>query len=167
VLFEGASYLPVTDRKALEEFHPTVLVGSAAHLLELAYECSREGTKFSELNSAVFVLTDFRDTPVTDGERTSLWKAFSVPVYELVLADDGALLASECEAQEGWHIEQGVRFSHVNDQLWFSRRGRQNGTGLVGEIADQPCPCGRPGQRILHAAIDFRDPVRQKLAYIA
>ncbi len=119
------------------------------------------------MDCAVFVLTDFRDAPLSDGERTALWKAFSVPVYELVLADDGALLASECEAQEGWHIEQGVSFARVNDQLWFSRRGRQTGTGLVGEIQDEPCPCGRPGQRILNAAIDFRDPVRQKLAFTA
>lgn len=167
VLFERASYFPVNELKALQAFRPQALVGSSAHLLQLAREVSSSESALADLNCAVFVLTDFRDAPLSDEERNALWKGFSVPVYELVLADDGALLASECEAQEGWHIEQGVRFSRVNDQLWFSRRGRQTGTGLVGEIQDQPCPCGRPGQRILNAAIDFRDPVRQKFAFTA
>jgi hypothetical protein len=167
LLFERASYFAWNNVTALEAFRPQALVGSSTHLLQLAREVRAAEVTFPDLDCAVFVLTDFRDTPLSDGERTALWKGFSMPVYELVLADDGALLASECEAQEGWHIEQGVRFSRMNDQLWFSRRGRQTGTGLVGEIQDEPCPCGRPGQRILNAAIDFRDPVRQKLALSA
>lgn len=167
VLFEGASYLPISDLTALSEFRPQSLVGSSAHLLELAVHSRSEKIRLASLDCAVFVITDFRDAPLSDDDRTALWNAFSVPVYEVVLADDGALLASGCEAQEGWHIEQGVRFSRVNDQLWFNRRGRQTGTGLVGQIQDEPCPCGRPGQRILNAQVDFRDPVRQKLAFTA
>ncbi|MFL6415366.1 MAG: hypothetical protein ACJ74Y_06820 [Bryobacteraceae bacterium] len=167
VLFERASYLPLDNVKALQEFRPRVVVGLSAHLLRLARQVRSGEIVFSDLDSAVFVITDFRNAPLSNEERTRLWNAFSVPVYELALADDGALLASECEAQEGWHIEPGVRFSRVNDQLWYRRRGRQIGTGLVGEIQDEPCPCGRPGQRILNAAMDFRDPVRQKLACIA
>src|SRR3954469_3465138 len=167
VLFEKASYLPLDNLNALEEFRPQALVGSTSHLLELAAHVRSAQGAFGELDCAVFVITDFRDAPLSDEERTVLWNAFSVPVYEVVLADDGALLASECEAQEGWHIEQGVRFSRLNDQLWYSRRGRETGTGLVGDIQDDPCPCGRPGQRILNAAIDLRDPVRQKLAFTA
>jgi len=167
VLFEKARYLPVGNVKALEEYCPQALVGSSSHLLELARQVNSAQTAFPELDSSIYVLTDFRDAPLSDSERTALWKVFSVPVYEVVLADDGALLASECEAQEGWHIENGVRFSRVNDQLWYSRRGRDTGTGLVGEIQDEPCPCGRPGPRVINAAMDFRDPVRQKLAFTA
>lgn len=167
VLFDRAHYLPLDDLKAIEVFRPQALVGSSAHLLELAKVMGSSGSALPDLECAVFVITDFRDAPLSEGERAALWNAFSVPVYETVLADDGALLASECEAQEGWHIESGVRFARVNDQLWYSRRGRQTGTGLIGKIEDQPCPCGRPGQRILNAAMDFRDPVRQKLAFIA
>ncbi len=167
VLFDRAHYLPLENLKAIEAFRPQALVGSSTHLLELAKSIRSLPNGFPDLECAVFVITDFRDAPLSDGERTALWNAFSVPVYEMVLADDGALLASECEAQEGWHIESGVRFARVNDQLWYSRRGRQTGTGLIGEIQDELCPCGRPGQRVLNAAMDFRDPVRQKLAFIA
>jgi hypothetical protein len=167
VLFERASYLPLDDLKGLSEFRPQVLVGSSAHLLQLARMVNSEERPFPKLDSAVFVITDFRDAPLSDGDRNALWNAFFVPVYEVVLSDDGALVASGCEAQEGWHVEQGVRFSRVNDQLWYSRRGRQTGTGLVGQIEDETCACGRPGQRILNATIDFRDPVRQKLAFTA
>lgn len=167
VLFERASYLPVNELSALGAFCPQSLIGSSAHLLELAASVNAGKIRLADLDCAVFVITDFRDAPLSNEDRTALWNAFSVPVYEVVLSDDGALLASGCEAQEGWHIEQGVRFSRVNDQLWFSRRGRQTGTGLVGQIQDEPCPCGRPGQRILNASLDFRDPVRQKLAFTA
>jgi hypothetical protein len=167
VLFEKAFYLPLDSVKALEDYNPQALVGSSAHLLRLASLVSSAEAALPDLDCAVFVVTDFRDAPLNDKERTRLWNAFSVPVYEMVLADDGALLASECEAQEGWHIEHGVRFSRVNDQLWYSRRGRQTGTGLVGDIQDEPCQCGRSGQRITNAAVDFRDPVRQKLAFTA
>jgi hypothetical protein len=167
VLFEGASYVAIDDPKTLEDFRPQALVGSSAHLVQLAHEVRSEKVTFPDLNCAVFVITDFRDAPLSDSERSRLWNAFSVPVYELALADDGSLLASECEAQEGWHVEPGVRFAQVNEQLWYRRRGRNTGTGLVGEIQDELCPCGRPGQRILNPAMDFRDPVRQKLAFIA
>src|SRR4051794_22608975 len=167
VLFDRAHYLPLDDLKAIAAFCHQALVGSSAHLLELAKQMCAPGSGFPDLECAVFVITDFRDAPLSDGERTALWNAFSVPVYEIVLADDGALLAAECEAREGWHVENGVRFARVNDQLWYSRRGRQTGTGLIGTIEDEPCPCGRPGQRIVNAAMDFRDPVRQKLAFIA
>lgn len=167
VLFERASYLPGSGLEALVEFRPQALVGSSAHLLDLGRQVQSGNVRFPDLDCAVFVITDFRDAPLSDTDRTALWHAFSVPVYEVVLADDGALLASGCEAQEGWHIEAGVRFSRVNDQLWYSRRGRQTGTGLVGQIQDELCACGRPGQRILNPTLDFRDPVRQKLAFIA
>ena len=167
VLFDRAHYLPLENLKAIVEFRPQALVGSSAHLLHLAKSLCSQESGLTHLECAVFVITDFRDAPLSDRERTALWNAFSVPVYEIVLADDGALLAAECEAQEGWHIENGVRFARLNDQLWYSRRGRQTGTGLIGEIEDEPCPCGRPGQRIVNAAMDFRDPVRQKLAFIA
>ncbi|MFL6447212.1 MAG: hypothetical protein ACJ746_05930 [Bryobacteraceae bacterium] len=167
VLFEKASYFPLESVAALEEYRPQALVGSSVHLLQLARILGSREAALPDLDGAVFIMTDFRDAPLNDKERITLWNAFSVPVYEIVLADDGALLACECEAQEGWHVENGVRFSRLNDQLWYSRRGRQTGTGLVGEIQDEPCPCGRPGQRITNAAIDFRDPVRQKLAFTA
>jgi hypothetical protein len=167
VLFEKACYLPLDSVKELEDYRPQALVGSSAHLLQLARQARSGQAAFPDLDCAVFVITDFRDVPLNDNERTALWNAFSVPVYEMVLADDGALLASECQAQEGWHIEPGVRFSRMNDQLWYSRRGRQTGTGLVGEIQDEPCPCGKTGQRITNVAVDFRDPVRQKLAFTA
>lgn len=167
VLFERASYFPVENTTQLAEFRPQTLVGSAAHLFRLADQLRSGEVILANLDTAVFVITDFRDVPLNDADRTALWNAFSVPVYELLLADDGTLLAAECEAQEGWHVESGVRFSSVNDQLWYSRRGRQTGTGLMGMIEDEPCPCGRSGKRIVNAAMDYRDPVRQRFAYSA
>ena len=38
-------------------------------------------------------------------ERERLWRAFRVPVFEQIIAPDGELLAAECEAHDGLHIE--------------------------------------------------------------
>ena len=112
-----------------------------------------------------FVLTDCRDVPLRDTARAVFWQAFSVPVYELLLGGDGSLLAAECEAYEGWHVEKGVTFSSLQGQLWYStRRGYSGGTGLTGGIEAQPCPCGRSGQRLMNVAIDFQDAVRHRLS---
>jgi hypothetical protein len=37
--------------------------------------------------------------------RERLWRAFRVPVFEQIIGPDGELLAAECEAHDGLHIE--------------------------------------------------------------
>src|SRR5689334_4602085 len=73
VLFEKASYIPLEQLKALEDFRPQALIGSSAHLLQLARQVSARKTAFPDLDCAIFVLTDFRDAPLNDGERSGLW----------------------------------------------------------------------------------------------
>src|SRR3954466_10501813 len=82
VLFERASYLPLDELQALQDFRPQVIVGSSAHLVRLARQVRSGETVFPDLDSSVFVITDFRNAPLCNEERTRLWNAFSVPVYE-------------------------------------------------------------------------------------
>jgi hypothetical protein len=168
VLFDNASYLPPAQLQQLQLFRPQVLIGSVEDLRDLASQSERSALKFSDLDRAAFVLTDFRCSLLDDVTRALLWEAFSVPLYELVLAEDGALLAFECEAHSGWHLESRVVLSEINGALWYRcRRGPLLATGLTAQIEDRPCDCGRAGRRILNAALDFRDPLRLKLANIA
>jgi hypothetical protein len=163
-LFAGVRYFSHTQEAELQEYGPQVLLGSAEDLLQLAERVRRRFLDLRKLDRAIFVLTDCRDMPLRDTVRVIFWQAFGVPAYELLLGGDGSLLAAECEAYEGWHIENGVTFSSVEGQLWYNtRRGHSGGTGLTGDIETQPCSCGRTGKRLVNVAMDFQDAVRHCL----
>ena len=38
-------------------------------------------------------------------DRERLWQAFHVPVFEQIIGPNGELLAAECEAHDGLHVE--------------------------------------------------------------
>ena len=103
--------------------------------------------------------------PLNAASRHSLWQAFGVPVYELLLDCDQMPIAAECGAHEGWHAESGITFVEQSGQLWFKRRREPlRGTGLKGRLVNDTCPCGRVGQRIVEPQLDFGDPLRERLA---
>jgi hypothetical protein len=54
---------------------------------------------------AVIVLDSPGDPPLSAGERERLWRTFRVPVFEQIIGTRGKLLAAECEAHDGLHIE--------------------------------------------------------------
>jgi hypothetical protein len=101
------------------------------------------------VNHAVFVLTNCGESPLSDRIRVLLWQSFGVPVYELVIAGDGTLLAADCEAEEGWHVQPGVRARLSDHELHFEVPGvRPIRTGLAAAISSEPCACGRSTSRI-------------------
>jgi hypothetical protein len=66
---------------------------------------------------------------LTEEDRNAFWRAFRVPVFEQIIGPSGQLLAGECEAHDGLHIEgPGLRLTH--DMMDAS-----------------PCPCGRKSAR--------------------
>ncbi len=160
-LFEEARYFAITQEAKIEEFSPQILLGSSEDLLSLAKRVEQCRLNLRQVDRAVFALTDYHDAPLRDQARAVLWQAFGVPIYELFLGGDGVLLAAECEAYEGWHVENGVTFFSEGGQLWYrTRRGHSGGTGLTGDIQTQPCPCGRATQRLVNVSMDFHDAVR-------
>jgi hypothetical protein len=164
-LFEGARYFSQAQEAELQEYGPQILLGFSEDLSKLAARVERRSLSLRLLDRAVFALTSYRDMPLRDTVRAACWQAFGVPIYELLLDGDGSILAAECEAHEGWHIASGIAFSMLDGQLWYSTRRRfSGGTGLTGSIEAQPCPCGRPGKRLLHVAMDFQDVVRHRLS---
>ena len=61
--------------------------------------------KIESLTHAVIVLARPGDVLLTVEQRQSLWRAFRVPVFEQIIGEGGLLLAAECEAHAGLHIE--------------------------------------------------------------
>ncbi len=68
---------------------------------------------------------------ISDADRERLWRAFRVPLFEQIVDDRCFLLAAECEAHEGLHIES--RHFIVGDH----------------EIERTPCGCGKKSPRFI------------------
>ena len=163
-LFEKARYFAPRRASGLEEFSPQLVIGSATHLATLARAVHAGELKFPALRFAAYSIIGCRDTLLRPNARAELWQVLGVPVYEVLLDADNFPVATECEAREGWHIEDGVTFSNQAGQLWFrwKRSRRPQGTGLTGTIESAVCACGRPGKRVVDVDLDFRDPLRRQ-----
>jgi hypothetical protein len=163
--FDSAElFLP--DRwKCLQASAPNVLIGSAADLQRLVERIDIGTIEVDTLDHSIYVLTAVGDRPLTDVLRVVLWQRFGVPIFELYTYECG-VLAYECEAHEGWHIEAGSRLRVVAGELVLGLNGDGSvRTGLNREIDSQPCACGRSGTRIVESLDQWRD--RPFLAAIA
>jgi hypothetical protein len=111
------------DPAAVRAFGPQAIAGKLPQIESLA--------GVVELTHAVIVFREESEPRLTDQERDRLWRAFHVPVFEQIVAADGTLYASECEAHDGLHIES--RGFAVADN----------------EIDRTPCACGRSTARLV------------------
>ena len=150
VQFES-TYFPAERWGEMAQFCPEMLVGAAADLQWLAEKTRVGEISLGSIDHAVFVCTSTGDAPADDRLRVVLWQAFGVPVYELFVGADGTVLAGECEAHEGWHVEPGCRFYRAGGEelVADSRQLKGIRTGLSGIIEREPCVCGRWGARLM------------------
>lgn len=132
--------------REIASFAPQVLAGELPFLLRLTDEIFKQTLEISSLEVAVFVLTRLGRNPVATAERDTLWRAFRVPVYELYVDETNTVLASECEAHEGWHIRHPrLKFDLQTRQILFQKHGLAANplqTELSAEGLDGICPCG-------------------------
>jgi hypothetical protein len=106
------------------EYKPAVIAGTWLQMESLLEQ------KIESLTHALIVLTRSEGSLLTMQQRLRLWQAFRVPVFEQIIGANGALLAAECEAHAGLHIESpSSKFAG-----WSIESG--------------PCGCGRTAARI-------------------
>ena len=105
-------------------FEPAAIAGSWPQLATLLAE------RIPSLTHAVIVLATSPNQLLTESRRNRLWQAFRVPVFEQIVDEDGTLLAAECDAHKGVHIE--------SDALSADPR----------LIDPEPCGCGRSTPRL-------------------
>jgi len=109
---------------AAAEYAPAAIAGTCEQLRELT------PWRIPSLTHAVIVLARPDGKRLSDLDRDRLWRAFQVPVFEQIVALSGELLAFECEAHDGLHVESPD-------------------LPLDGEtLFVEPCPCGRKTPRI-------------------
>jgi hypothetical protein len=149
--FENVEASIVERWEEVQPLAPNVVIGSAGELQRLAGQSCSEGLDTSSIDHALVALTRYGAKPLSDRLRVTLWQAFGVPIFELYLGLDDALLAAECEAHEGWHLAHGVEFQLLNERELILDGAGNNGlrTGLSAVLDPTPCPCGRPTTRLL------------------
>jgi hypothetical protein len=134
----------------LESFRPRVVIGAAVDLKRLAEQVDLGIVDLACVDHAVVVLTACGSKPLSDVLRVVLWQSFGVPVFELFVGPDKTLLAFECEAHEGWHLEPGVELGAFGEELILDSPGNYGlRTGLSGRLLKETCPCGREAPRLM------------------
>jgi hypothetical protein len=108
-------------------FSPGAIAATRDRLLALAAGVS------PPLTHALIALERAGDPMLSAADRDRLWRAFRVPVFEQIIGPRGELLAAECEAHDGLHIETP---GHVWD-------------GYAIEMS--LCACGRKTPRLASA----------------
>jgi hypothetical protein len=114
-------------------FAPQAIAATLEQLKAIAASGELVGSPDS-LSHAIVVLGRWEDARVSEADRERLWERFRVPVFEQVVGRNGALLAAECEAHHGLHIESEI----------IRARCRENH-----RIDASRCACGRTTARII------------------
>jgi len=99
----------------------SALYGSFPELIRAAHAGA-------QASRAVFVTLRQQETPLTDRQRDTLWELFQVPSFVLLLDGKRHLLAYECEAQSGLHV---------------------NPKYPIASSTAAACECGRPGDKLV------------------
>lgn len=81
----------------------------------------------------VVVLSAVGGATMSEADRDYIWDTFGVPAFEYLLDASGRIVARECEAHDGLHIEAGIGSDEFPE-------------------TDDPCPCGRSGPKMPAAA---------------
>ena len=123
---------------AAERFAPASLAATFEQLIALS---SVSANRRAGLTHALIVLSRPEWPALGAQRRDALWQIFGLPVFEQVIGPGGQLLATECEAHQGLHIETPG----------FDPRIRA-GLGLVESLEKmenmKPCCCGRTTPRV-------------------
>jgi len=85
--------------KEAEAFAPGSIAATRHQLMDLA--CL--GAPL--VTHSLIVLGGADDPPLSREDRDGFWRAFGVPVFEQIIGPNGELLAAECEAHDGLHVE--------------------------------------------------------------
>jgi hypothetical protein len=81
------------------------------------------GTSLPSLRNVLIALVRPGEPGLSEEARERLWWAFRVPIFEQRIDDDCTLLAAECEAHEGLHIEASGVFPRANESLETAKCG--------------------------------------------
>ncbi len=167
----NAKIFDTTLLSAINNYKPRALAGPIPVLRRLAETVLITRGVLPTLDHGVLAFTGIGRTPLKECDRDLLWRAFQVPVYVQFRSWSGQMLAAECEAHEGLHIETAeARFEIRNDGsnellvMDLNHGGRPAHpplpVGMKGRVTNELCACGRKGPRLVDLRATETAPVR-------
>lgn len=123
----GVHCMPQWSAAALRRLRPQALAGWWNELAEVARMMQAGELELPELQYPVILFSRPESAPLPARCHDLLWDWFRVPTFEQIRAANGALLAYECEARDGFHL---------------AAPGAEAQLALV--RATVPCACGSP-----------------------
>jgi hypothetical protein len=150
---------------------PEALAGPVAALQRLADQVEDRWRRMPALSHSVLAFVLLRQGFLSEETRDRFWRVFRVPVFGQIFGLSGELLAWECEAHEGYHIDEDRAVIEIDHHLGQSellvtslaglwQPAIRLATGLAAGIEHSPCGCGRDGPRL----VDVRRKSRQMIA---
>ncbi len=86
----------------VQRFAPEAIAATLSQLEALTH------IPLPSVSHSVIVLTRRGDSWLTEAGRERFWSAFRVPVFEQIIGNQGELLATDCGAHAGLHIESNI-----------------------------------------------------------
>lgn len=144
--FPGTAIYPKERWRDLIPYEPNIIAGEPDILTNLAEYVFHGAWENPPVDTAIFPLITIGQGPMPEDQRLRVWRAFRVPIYELLIDADEGILASECEAYEGWHLRHPrLRFDLRTGKIVFQKYGLSASpipTGLTADGLDGICGCG-------------------------
>lgn len=152
----------ILQRSGVEEVQasaPELICGGVETLRQLALEVLRQRRRITSMRWGVIAWSSPGREPLTPPDRALFWRAFGVPVWEQFRGFHGEILAEQCEAGDGWHL-------NPSEALWDAPSQRcgpvyvtsltnlrhpvlRLETGYDGRMGVGTCDCGRKGARVV------------------
>jgi hypothetical protein len=157
---DGVKVFRQVQRPELSRYAPEALAGPVSELRGLAEAIEDRGVRMPRLTHSVIAFAVLRQGFLSDEARELFWRVFKVPVFGQIVSPGGGLLAWECEAHEGFHIdgERAVfetEFGGGEPELLVTSLVdlRQPvirlATGLTARMEHSTCGCGQMGPRLM------------------
>lgn len=143
--------------KRVKRFGATALAAPVSKLRELAAAIENGRGEIRQLRHFVVSFTGTDHGEIGEEDRERFWRVFQVPVFEQRLGFDGRVIAYECEAHHGLHIEteraafeetagSELLLTSLTDLRYPTLRV---GTRMTACIRHDCCDCGNASARVV------------------
>jgi hypothetical protein len=143
--------------KRLKRFGATALAAPVSKLRELAAAIESGHDEIRPLRHFLVSFTGTNHGEIGEEDRERFWRVFQVPVFEQRLGFDNRMIAYECEAHHGLHIEteraafeetagSELLLTSLTDLRYPTLRV---GTRMTARIQHDCCDCGNASARVI------------------
>lgn len=156
-------------------FRPQAITGPFGALKRLTYDVRSGRASVARTVRRVIVHSRVDGELLRETDREFLWQALGFPVFEQVRGFDGELLAWECEAHEGLHVNAECALVEApaeggEELLITSLAGVRYPilrlrTGLAAQRTEGLCACGEKSRRLIPPHTLRKPPPRERTAF--